>query len=127
MNVNSGGYFMQKGELKCESKFWRLQRLFHLSFLMLLLAPTHNKMMTRMGIARSVVTTAAAMDGESAEAIMDLVGEGGRAAIMGLVGEGGRAAVMDLVGVARTDPAANTMMTTTRAGATSVECVGSSE
>jgi hypothetical protein len=95
-----------------------LQRLFHLFFLTLLLALTHNKMMRHMGTARSVVTTAAAMDlegittGKSAEATM------------ALVGEGGRAAVMDLVGVASTGPAAM-MMTTARVGA-AVECVGSS-
>jgi hypothetical protein len=89
---------------------------------MLLLAPTHSTTMTAMGVARSVVTMAAAMDlegitnGESAEAIM------------GLVGEGDRAAVMDLVGVASTEPAAsNTMMTTARVGAAKAECVGSSE
>ena len=100
---------------------------------MLLLAPTHNQMltcmgiarsgvtavttaaaMTRMGIARSgattAVTTAAAMDGESAEAIMALIGEGGRA-----------------TGVVSTGPAGSNPMTTAQAGAANVGCVGSSE
>ena len=119
-------------ELSCESTFWRLQRPFHLFFLMLLRAQTHNKMMKRMGTARSVATTAAAMDlegianGKIAEAIMGLIGESGRAAIMDLVGESGRAAVMDLVGVASTGPEAR-MMITPRTVAASVECVGSLE
>jgi hypothetical protein len=118
MNVQLGGY-MQKGKLTCESKFWRLQHLFHLFSLLLLRAQTHNQMMRRMGTARTVVTTAAATDLEG------ITNEESAEAIMGLVGGGGRAAVMDLVGVASTEPATR-MMTTARAVAASVECAGSS-
>jgi hypothetical protein len=86
---------------------------------LLLRAQTLNKMMRRTGTAPTGVTTAGATDlegttnGESAEAIMDLVGEGGRAA------------VTDLAGVASTGPAR--MMTTARDAVASVECAGSSE